>query len=331
MRSRGEVQFRHLPARYAGGVPGKRAGATPTPAELGRFSEASGEEQALITLGPTGKIVAWSAAASRLFGYQEHEIRNAHFVELLAPEALFSNLPERLLALAAQLQPVSEEHWCVRSDGARFWAALALRAVVDRHGTLQGFALSARNHSERKQKRRAQQFLADIGLLLDEARSEETLYGLLVNLPVPLLADYCTLHLWGAGQELKVMATSEMQGDQEDAIWGDLWSTSGALDFVRHLERALRSGRAELASIGAGGRSPRQERSQLRTAAPRHPRQLMVVPLVVHGSVAGALTMIALRPEQTYGPLELGQACQFVQLGARAMDRLRAHHELRPT
>jgi PAS domain S-box-containing protein len=99
-------------------------------------------EYAIFMLDPEGRIVTWNAGARRIKGYSAEEIIGRHFSVFYVPEEVNAAKPQRELAVALAEGQSRDEGWRVRKDGSRFWANVVITAVVDGHGSHQGFARS---------------------------------------------------------------------------------------------------------------------------------------------------------------------------------------------
>jgi formate hydrogenlyase transcriptional activator len=80
------------------------------------------QDYALFLLNVDGNVVAWYSGAERIYGYPGAEAIGQH-VALLYPseDTLRARLREELTRSAAEGH-FGTEAWCVRKDGARFWA-----------------------------------------------------------------------------------------------------------------------------------------------------------------------------------------------------------------
>jgi PAS domain S-box-containing protein len=108
---------------------------------------------AIFTLDPKGRVASWNAGAERLEGYKSEEIVGEHFSVFFTEEDIRSGRPEEYLEAASEGRS-EEEHWCVRKDGSRFWAATILTALHDDEGELQGFSEVTQDITEKKEAER---------------------------------------------------------------------------------------------------------------------------------------------------------------------------------
>ncbi|HZV03185.1 MAG TPA: PAS domain S-box protein [Planctomycetota bacterium] len=109
------------------------------------------EEYAIVKLGPTGAVRTWNRGAERLYGWTSAEATRQSLGSLAAPADPASGKPAAWLHRASSRGRESVECWCVRKDGARFFAELVLTRVPGDAGDSRAFAMVVRDLSERKQ------------------------------------------------------------------------------------------------------------------------------------------------------------------------------------
>lgn len=140
----------HLPAVHPTRVPDAgEPDALGVHRRLGLFVEAV-EEYAIFSLDPTGAVQSWNVGAHRIKGYDEHEIIGRHFSIFYLPEEREAGVPAEHLAHAIAHGHRSGEGWRLRKDGSRFWANVAVTAVFDHDGVLEGFVKVTRDETDRK-------------------------------------------------------------------------------------------------------------------------------------------------------------------------------------
>jgi formate hydrogenlyase transcriptional activator len=107
------------------------------------------QDYALFLLNVEGNVVAWYSGAERIYGFTGAEAMGQH-VALLYPaeDTLQGRLREELNRSEAEGH-FGNECWCMRKDGARFWANVMTMALKNENGELQGFARVVRDFSER--------------------------------------------------------------------------------------------------------------------------------------------------------------------------------------
>jgi PAS domain S-box-containing protein len=112
------------------------------------------EDYAIVLLDPAGRITTWNAGAERITGYTSTEILGEPSARFYTPEALTEAIPERHLELAARSGRVSDDGWCLRKDGSRFWVSVVITAVVEDDGTSRCFLVIVRDQSLRRDMER---------------------------------------------------------------------------------------------------------------------------------------------------------------------------------
>ena len=107
------------------------------------------KDYAIFMLDAQGLVSSWNAGAERIKGYRAEEILGQHFSRFYPPEDV--GKCEMELEVAAREGRFEDEGWRVRKDGSRFWANVVLSRMVDRNGTLVGFAKVTRDLTARRQ------------------------------------------------------------------------------------------------------------------------------------------------------------------------------------
>jgi PAS domain S-box-containing protein len=97
------------------------------------------QDFAIFRLGPGGEVVSWDAGAERLKGYTADEIIGQNYARFFVQEDIEEGAPQRHLQIAAATGRFEIEHWRVRKDGSRFWAAVIVTAVRNPSGDITGF------------------------------------------------------------------------------------------------------------------------------------------------------------------------------------------------
>jgi len=132
------------------------------------------EDYAILLLDPLGHIVTWNAGAERLTGYREAEVVGEPGARFYPPEARAEGVPERHLRTAAQTGRISENGWCLRKDGSRFWASVVMTAVVQEDGTPRCFLIIARDLTLRREMERQLREAAEVTKRESEVRLQES-------------------------------------------------------------------------------------------------------------------------------------------------------------
>jgi len=125
------------------------------------------KDYAIFMLDTDGRVASWNAGAERIKGYAAHEIIGKHFSEFYPEDARRKKWPEQELALAREHGRFEDEGPRLRKDGTTFWANVVISAVLERDGTLRGFAKVTRDLTDRRRvealedaSRKTNEFLA---------------------------------------------------------------------------------------------------------------------------------------------------------------------------
>jgi PAS domain S-box-containing protein len=111
-------------------------------------------DYAILLLDSEGRIASWNAGAERITGYGSDEVIGEPSERFYTPEALQEGIPARHLAHATRSGHVSDDGWCMRKDGSRFWASVTITAVVGDEGAPRSFLIVARDLTLRREMER---------------------------------------------------------------------------------------------------------------------------------------------------------------------------------
>lgn len=108
-------------------------------------------DYAIVTLDPDGLVASWNEGARRQTGYQEHETVGRHVSMFHTAEDRREEVLQEMLRVASEDGQVERHLMRVRKDGSTFPTDIAISAIRDDSGALEGFASVARDVTERKQ------------------------------------------------------------------------------------------------------------------------------------------------------------------------------------
>ena len=109
-------------------------------------------EYALFHLGPDGRVSGWNPGASRIFGYEPHEIVGEPVHRLFTPEDVESGYVDNELRRTLTQGGVEEARWVVAKGGTRFFARWITNPILDETGQLRGFVKVLQDETERKRE-----------------------------------------------------------------------------------------------------------------------------------------------------------------------------------
>ncbi len=137
-----------------------------SPGDLKAAAE-SNRDFAIFMLDQDGKVVSWNAAAVRTTGHSSDDVMGQSF-NLFFPEGLDVIRSERLLRIAGGDGQQSEEGWCVRQDGSRFWAGVIVTSLHTKGGVLTGFLAVIEDRQEKMRLHAQVQTLNDANANLNQ-------------------------------------------------------------------------------------------------------------------------------------------------------------------
>jgi PAS domain S-box-containing protein len=257
------------------------------------------QTRSLIERAPDGILIAdpderlsdINEAGCRILRYARHEIIGKAIPEIVAPEDLDRISASREVLLR---KGVHVGEWRLRrGDGT--YVPTEVSATVLPDGRWQGVVrdISERKRLEEEQKRieNEQRFLAEIGTALANTLDYEGTLSHIVEIAVRNLSDLCILDLIDSQGQLRRLRVASRD---RAYFWMCDLLRGAALDRARLVMTALESRQpilvqhARLESIGAirpGDYCAEPEDIQLRSA--------IVVPLVAHGRVLGAMSFLS--------------------------------------
>jgi PAS domain S-box-containing protein len=121
------------------------------PAFFGRVVE-SLAEYAVLTLDRDLNLTSWNAAAERIFGYTEQEVKGKPAALLFTPEDRQIGFPEREFDAALSKGRAEDERYHLAKGGRRFWSYGLSFPLTDGTDTIRGYVKIIRDESERKCK-----------------------------------------------------------------------------------------------------------------------------------------------------------------------------------
>ena len=297
-------------------------------------------DYAIFALDAEGRVASWNEGAERAKGYTEAEILGRPFAIFFPPEDVAAGRPQRLLAIAAREGRVEDEGWRVRKDGTRYWADSVLTALRDDAGQLVGYAKVVRDLTERRRAEeqarkllaargarevaeaaaRRMELLAQASSILASSLDYEAALRETAALVVPALADFCAIDV------LEDDRLRRLAAQHRDEARGRAAAALGA-GKVEQAGR-WRTGRAEILA---------QVPEPPPDAASDHPHALLralgvrtavIVPLMVHGRLFGAMTFGQTEPERTFPDEDVKMAEDLARRVATAIENSRLVHDL---
>ena len=136
-------------------------------------------DDAIVIKDLKGTILAWNASAERVFGYRSEEVVGLP-ITILLPEERRDEETRTLAQLARGERIEHFETERVKKDGRRIHVSLSISPIKDSSGQVVAAAMIARDITEVREAREAQETLAAIVASSDDAIVGKTLEGKII-------------------------------------------------------------------------------------------------------------------------------------------------------
>ncbi len=287
---------------------------------------------AIISTDASQRIIVFNGAAERIFGWTADEVLGRP-LDVLLPERArrhHHRLVEGFAGESAGARRMEERREMVglRKDGREFPADAAISKHQVDGGWL--FTVVLRDVTERKREETEREFLLDVGALLASGLDYEEILDDVAHLAVGRLGDCCivdTLEEDDRPHRVRVAVLDPQQQSLAEALQ--------RLELDPRLPRitttALESRRPILVEeVGPEfARSVTQSETHLRLLMGLRPASLMVLPLIAHGRLLGAIALLSSDPGRRYGSRDLRFGQELAARAALAMDNARLYRAAR--
>jgi len=285
---------------------------------------------AIISIDGDQRIVIYNQGAEKIFGWSAAEVLGKPH-DILLPERFRAGHSRHVHGfgsggVAARQMGERGEIFGLRKNGEEFPAQAAISRLDVDGGRL--FTVILRDVTEQKRREKEQKLLAEVGAVLVATLDHDEMLTGIARVVVGNLADCCVMDLAGRGgglRRLKVVHRDPARA----ALCKRLQRI--AIDPRRpHLVSSVLESRRPSLIAEVPERyleSVAQSDEQLRALQELAPRSLMVVPLLAHGKLLGALTFVSSHPSRRYGQEDLRIAEELASRAALAIENLRLHED----
>ncbi len=283
---------------------------------------------AIILRDEQGVIIFWNRGAEKLFGWASDEAlgKQAHAL-------LHTQFPQPWEEIKAQV--LRAGHWegelvHTRRDGTPVVVASRWAVWQPDHGAPPAIAEISTDITERKQVERSQRLLAEAGPVLAASLDATGRLANIAQVVVPLLADWCVVHVTEDGQPIQPVAVAHAD-PQKLALANDLLRRDPPdPDVPPRAVHVLRTGRpkfyleASEESITAIAR----DAEQIELVRSLGVKSAMIVPLVTRGHTLGTITLVvSAESGRQYTAVDLALAEELAGRAALAVDNARLYAE----
>ena len=283
---------------------------------------------AIILRDMQGVITFWNHGAEKLFGWTRDEALGKH-----AHTLLHTQFPQPLEAIEAEA--LRAGHWegelvHTRRDGAPVVVASRWAMWQQDHGAPHAIVEISTDITERKQVERSQRLLAEAGPVLAASLDATSRLANIAQVVVPLLADWCVVHITEEGQPIQPVAVAHADPRKLAQANGLLRRDPPDPDAPPGAVHVLRTGRPEfypeaseelLVAIA-------RDADQIELVRWLGVRSAMIVPLVTRGYTLGTITLVvSAESGRQYTEVDLALAEELACRAALAVDNARLYAE----
>jgi PAS domain S-box-containing protein len=269
-----------------------------------------------------------SPAVEQILGYRPDEVADAGLAAIIMPDDLGPDRASFLQHLArSNPQAPVQLHARHRDGSHRVLEAVASDLRDDR--SVGGVVVNARDITERKRAEDALRLLSEASRVLAGSLDYRTTLASVVNLAVPELADWSSVHTIEDGS-VRRMALAHRDPQTLQRLEELRRRYPLGLDDPHPVARVLRTGRPEFHPV-----VPRelllaiaQDAEHLELLQELGLESYMAVPLQARGRILGAMTFISVRERRQYGREDLALAEELARRAALAVDNARLYGEV---
>ncbi len=283
---------------------------------------------AIILRDMQGAIISWNQGAEKLFGWTSDEALGKH-----AHTLLHTQFPQPLEAIEAEALRAGQwegELVHTRRDGTSVVVTSRWTVWQQDHGAPLAIVEISTDITERKQVERSQRLLAEAGPVLSASLDATSRLANIAQVVVPLLADWCVVHITEEGQPIQPVAVAHAD-PQKLALANDLLRRDPPdPDAPPGAAHVLRTGRPEfypeaseelLAAIA-------RDADQIELVRSLGVKSAMIVPLVTRGHTLGTITLVvSAESGRQYTEVDLALAEELARRAALAVDNARLYAE----
>ncbi|MDP3047761.1 MAG: PAS domain S-box protein [Chloroflexota bacterium] len=283
---------------------------------------------AIILRDTQGAIISWNRGAEKLLGWTREEALGKH-----AHTLLHTRFPQPLEAIEAEALRVG--HWegelvHIRRDGTPVVVTSRWAMWQQDPGAPLALVEISTDVTERKQVERSQRLMAEAGPLLAASLDATSRLANIARVVVPLLADWCVVHVTEEGQPIRPVAVAHADPQKLAQAKALLLRPAPDADAPPGAAQVLRTGQPELypeaseALLAAIAR----DADQIELVRSLGVKSAMIVPLVTRGHTLGTITLVlSAESGRQYTEVDLALAEELARRAALAVDNARLYAE----
>jgi len=297
---------------------------------------------AMALVSPEGRFLQVNPFLCRMLGYSEAELLETTFQALTHPDDLEISMTARRRILAGEVGSFQFEKRYLHKQGEIVWVLLSISLIRDPEGRPVYFISQMNDITERKRAERertelicaqaarmeaeaAQRrliFLAEASALLSSSLDYPTTLANVARLAVPVLSDWCVIHMLGPDGTLSQLATvhSDPSKVEMACLLGEHCPIG--LNLSPGVNGVLRTGRSEIYPevTDAVLQAAAADERHLHALREMDFRSAMVVPLRTRHKIMGTLTFISAESGRRFETTDLAFAEALSQRASLAVE-----------
>jgi len=292
---------------------------------------------AVIATDERGRVTFMNLIAQNLTGWTEEEAAGRKLTDVFKivneETRLPAENPVEKVMQNGTIVGLANRTVLIARDGRETPIEDSAAPIRGAEGKIAGVVMVFHNVSERRRMETDQRFLYEAGELLASSLDYERTLTRVARLACPEIADWCAVDVLEVDGRLKRLAVAH--ADPEKVKWAHELQRRYPPDpdAPRGLHAVLRTGRSEL--------YPEVSEEMIRASA-RDEEHLsimrsigftsaMIVPLVLHGRVLGAISFVAAESGRRYSERDLDMAESIARKASMAIENARLYRDARET
>lgn len=284
----------------------------------------SSTEYGIITKDLEGRVVAWSAGAARIYGYDVSEVIGRSGDDLHSPEEIRSGLVFELhrRALAEGRAKGLFRHR--RKDGSEFLARVLLTRRNDAGGNAVGYLVVTHDVTAEQPHVEQQEFLAEVGETLPMSLDYTATLDRIADLAIGFIADCCIIDVVeedGNPKRMRVVHVDPAKAPLAEALARVSPVRTHPIRGVLETKQPLlfhEVTRDVLESIA-------ENEEHLRLLEALSAKSAVLVPLIARDRTIAVLTCLSCRPDRRYEAEDLRTAQELGKRASLALDNARLY------
>ncbi|MEP0788811.1 MULTISPECIES: ATP-binding protein [Cyanophyceae] len=284
--------------------------------------------QIVWTAGPDGAVDYFNQRWTDYTGMTLEESLGWQWQPVLHPDDRNQNIERWLSAVDTGETHEIECRFKRASDGTYRWHLIRAMPIRDRNGWVVKWFGTCTDIDDQKRILSSMRFLADATVVLTCSLDYHATLQRLVQLVVPHLADWCTVHIKSADGSLRLLEVAHVDSERVQQAW-EVEKRYPCDPQMQHgLAKVMQTGVAELVpEIPDSPPDAIAGDENFCSFCNMGFKSYMCLPLVARGTTLGAITFLTAESGRQYNEADLALASELTHRAAMAVDNARLYQE----